>query len=105
MADDAPDTVTEAVELLMTDGYTANFGVTDGGLRCSACGDVHDASLVVIERIFRFEGASDPDDEAIVLGLLCPACEKRGSLVAAYGAAADPDEVAVISRLIDHRLR
>lgn len=104
-AESTPDTVTEAVAQLEADGYTADFGVADGGLRCGACGEVHDPSEVVIERIYRFEGASDPDDEAIVLGLLCPACDRRGSLVAAYGASADPDEVAVISRLIDHRLR
>lgn len=104
VAESTPDTVTEAVALLVSDGYDVDFRIA-GGLRCGACSTAHDASEVAIERIYRFEGDSDPDDEAIVLGLSCPACGVRGSLVAAYGPTADPDEVAVISRLVDRRTR
>src|SRR5262245_54330643 len=105
MDDDAPDTVTEAVTLLKRDGYVTDFGVRDSGLLCGACGTVHDPASVGIERIFRFEGNSDPEDEAIVFALHCPVCGSQGSLVAAYGTAADPDEVAVIAKLADDRRR
>jgi hypothetical protein len=99
----AADTVTEAVNILTNDGYTTNFEVRDGGLQCGSCGHLSDPSLARIERIFRFEGASDPDDEAIVLGVRCPDCGLQGIIVAAYGPSADPDEVAVISKLVDAR--
>jgi hypothetical protein len=97
------DTVTDAVNILVAEGYTTNFGISDGGLQCGSCGRLSDASQANIERIFRFEGASDPDDEAIVLGVTCPECELKGVIVAAYGPSADPDEVAVILQLVDAR--
>jgi hypothetical protein len=103
MSEASPDTVTEAVNLLTSEGYTANFGVEDGKLHCGDCGELQDPSLAEIDRIFRFEGASDPDDEAIVLGIRCPHCDRLGVIVAGYGPSADADEVAVISQLIDKR--
>jgi hypothetical protein len=102
-ANDAPDTVTDAVNLLTAEGYTANFGVRDRQLQCGACGVLQDPTLATIERIFRFEGASDPDDEAIVLGVTCPNCDLKGVIVAGYGPSADPDEVAVITSMVDRR--
>jgi hypothetical protein len=103
MTEVAADTVTEAINVLTADGYTTNFEVRDGGLRCGSCGRLNDPSLARIERIFRFEGASDPDDEAIVLGVRCPDCSLQGVIVAAYGPSADPDEVTVLSMLVDGR--
>ena len=44
---------------------------------------------VVVDRFFRFEGPSDPADEAIVLGVHCSACGARGTIVSAFGPDAD----------------
>lgn len=95
----APDTVTEALALLEAEGFTASFVVRDGRVRCLACGEVHEASTAVVERVHRFEGASDPDDEAIVFGLRCTVCGARGTLVSAYGPGADPDELDALQIL------
>ena len=103
MSEASPDTVTEAVNALAADGYTTNFGVSDGKLQCGECGELQDPSQAEIDRIYRFEGASDPDDEAIVLGVRCPNCDLRGVVVAAYGPSADADEVEVITSLVDGR--
>ena len=45
----------------------------------------------VVERMYRFEGDSDPGDEMVVFGLLFPARDVRGTLVSAFGLAADPE--------------
>jgi hypothetical protein len=45
---------------------------------------------------------SDPDDEEIVFGLLCPACGARGTLVSAFGPLADPEELAAL-RILGRR--
>ena len=45
---------------------------------------------------------SNPDDEAIVIGVTCPACEAKGVLVSAYGPAADPEELAGV-RMVAER--
>ena len=72
-------TVLEAIERLRSDGYDADFSHGDG-LRCERCGRSHRVDGVDIEAALRVEGASDPADEAIVLGLRCTDCESRGGL-------------------------
>ena len=92
-------TVIEAIERLRSDGYMQGFSVVGGALRCGACGWSHSAEGVEIEVALRVEGASDPADEAIVMGLRCDACQSSGVLVAGYGPTADPVESAVVLRL------
>jgi hypothetical protein len=72
----APDTVADAIRLLEEDGYTEDFNLTGGTLDCTAC----------------------PDDEAVVFGVNCPACGARGVLVSAFGPAADPDDLAWLTK-------
>lgn len=90
---EAPDTVTEALAILEADGYTASFSVRDGHVRCDACDTLHEAETAVVDRIFRFEGTSDPDYEDIVFALSCPVCGAKGTLVSAFGPNADPEEL------------
>lgn len=88
---DAPATVLEAVQLLEREGYTANTTVLpDGTIRCGACTRTHAVDGALVDRVYRFEGASDPDDEAIVLGVRCPECGVQGVIVSAFGPNADP---------------
>lgn len=93
-------TVVEEIEALRARGFTADFSVTaDGKLRCDACGHTHDPSDAVIESTARFEGESNPDDQAVVFGLRCGGCGVRGVLVAAYGPTATAQEAAVVTAL------
>lgn len=89
----SPNTVTEAVNLLAEEGYT-----TDLGLREDSPHAGHGSRQLIIEKVFRFEGDSDPADEAIVIGAFCPECASRGTVVSAYGHDADPDLLAQLSR-------
>ena len=96
----ADPTVVEEIAALRARGYTADFGVTpDGELRCHPCGHTFAPSDAVIESTARFEGASDPDDQAVVFGLRCSGCGARGVLVAAYGPTATAEEAAVVTAL------
>jgi hypothetical protein len=97
----APDTVTEAIALLRTEGYTADVEVAGGRAECSACATAHPFDRLLADRVYRFEGASDPGDEAIVIGLTCPVCGAKGVLVSAYGPDADPDEFVAIRMVAD----
>ncbi|MBK5223948.1 MAG: hypothetical protein JJE52_13965 [Acidimicrobiia bacterium] len=96
-------TVTEAIAELRADGYAEDVSVQDDGLRCSRCRHVHRVDEVVIGAALRVEGATDPGDEAIVLGLVCSSCRARAVLVAGYGPTADPVEAGVVARLADRR--
>jgi hypothetical protein len=85
----SPSTVSEAVNLLLADGYTDDLGAR-GSEGKQGDDHSHDPADLIIERQFRFEGDSNPDDQAIVLGVHCESCETRGIVVSAYGPDADP---------------
>jgi hypothetical protein len=97
-------TVVEEIDALRARGYTADFSVTpDGQLRCTTCAHTHAAQQATIESTARFEGPSNPDDQAIVFGLRCGECGVRGVLVAAYGPTATAEEAAVVTALVSDR--
>ena len=86
--DDAPVTVTQALDLLHRAG-----GVLPARQRAVDEVEVLDVPVPVqeVERVYRFEGPSDPGDMMIVLGVLDPVSQVRGTLAAAFGPLADPD--------------
>lgn len=88
---------------LRAEGWTTDFSATVGGLHCSACHELHHPEQARIDRIARFEGASDPDDETILVALSCTHCGARGALVASYGPSASPEDADVLVRLTDTR--
>ena len=96
---DAPDTVSEAVVMLEAEGYTSPFVQSGGDLVCGTCGACSPFESLVVDRFFRFEGPSDPADEAIVLGVHCSVCGARGIIVSAFGPDADPDEFEHLARI------
>ncbi len=96
---EAPVTVTEAVDMLRRHGYTADFELVDGALRTEGGNSPCAIGEAVVERLFRFEGPSDPGDQMIVFGLFDPVSDVRGTLAAAFGPAADPELYGHLSDL------
>jgi len=86
-----PATVTEAMTALRSEGYTADFELVDGTLRSDGGNSPCAVDQAVVERLYRFEGASDPGDEMIVFGVLDPLSGVRGTLASAFGPTADPE--------------
>jgi hypothetical protein len=82
-------TVAEAVQGLNQRGFSCNLELIGGVLRAIESGRTFTPPDLTIVEHHRFEGASDPDDMAIVYGI-----ESndgiRGVLVDAYGVYADP---------------
>ena len=48
---------------------------------------------------YRFEGASDPDDMSIVVGLRCRICGRTGVVVSAFGPDADPRLFDILNQI------
>jgi len=94
-----PDTVTEAVELLATLGYVDDYRLGGSGIVADAMDESHPIETAVVDYTFRFEGPSDPGDEAIVLGVSCAEWGRKGVVVSAYGPDADPEEAALLVAL------
>jgi hypothetical protein len=103
---DEPETVLDAVRRLATEGFAASFTLTSDGLRCSACSECPTLEKAEVVRVYRFEGPSDPDEEAVVYALRCPACNAAGTLVSAFGPGADPelaDRLVMLDARFDSR--
>lgn len=96
----------ESAQGLREDGFSGDFSVVaPGRVRCSACGREHEPEDLAVERTARYEGASNPDDEELILGLTCGGCGQRGVLTVAYGPAASGEEGEVLRRMPDARDR
>ena len=66
------------------DGYTEDFKVTEAGLEALQQGKKYQPEQVGIVNFFRFEGNSDPDDNAI-LYVIETDDGTKGTLIDSYG--------------------
>jgi hypothetical protein len=99
-----PRSVLDAVELLDAQGFSGSFTVVPDGLACTACGKEHTVATAEVVGVYRFEGPSDPDEEAVVYALRCPTCGAGGTLVSTFGPEADP-EIADRLVMLESRFR
>jgi hypothetical protein len=99
------ETLTQALERLEAAGYREDFRAEEGGLRAMGSGCLHQPESLRIEEVVRFEGASDPDDQAILFALRCEEHGTRGTYVVTYGPSVDPLDAEMVRRLGDARPR
>ena len=86
------DSHAHALEDLRRRGFTEDFNLKEN---CIICNDQKiNADQFEIKEVYRFEGNSDPGDEAIVLGIESSSGTK-GVLVNGYGYSSEPmgDEI------------
>jgi hypothetical protein len=92
------NTVIEALNGLKQRGYVLDFNLKQNCIACKAIEiDVHPSDFV-IDEFYRFEGASNPDDNSIVYAISSKDGMK-GTLVDAYGVYADSLSDEMISKL------
>jgi hypothetical protein len=86
---DTMSTVTEVLEKLKDEGYTVDLNLRANCLECADNSlQVHPEDFVV-DKFYRFEGESDPGDEAIVYAISSAKHNIKGTLVNSYGTYAD----------------
>ena len=89
-------TVTEAIEQLRQQGFTLDFTLKEDQL---ASGEqVFPANEFEIVDLYRYEGQSDPGDEAIVYAL-ASADGSKGILVSGYGISTDEASTETLKQL------
>ena len=94
------ETLLEAIARLRMLGYRLDFAAAPGGrLHCGGRAEDLDAAALTVDETVRFEGASDPDGEAILLALSGPD-GYRGLYSAAFGAKTTSDDVDVLHVLM-----
>lgn len=94
-------TLDACLRKMVDEGYSGNFKATSAGRLCHLETDkTYPPNQISIVNFYRFEGASNPDDNAI-LYVIQTADGTKGTLVDAYGAYADPAVAKLIVEVQD----
>jgi len=94
----AYDTITEAIADLKKRGYTIDFNIRDNRLNCDHLSANYGHDDFEIIEVYRFEGPSDPADEAVIYAIEAPS-GALGILVNGYGTYADDQNTAFLQQL------
>src|SRR6478736_3279917 len=93
------DTVTNAIEALRKQGFTTDFNIEDNSLVCE--GLKFNADNFEVVDVYRYEGNTDPADEAAVYAIKS-SNGLKGILVTDYGASADTSSAEILATLGRH---
>jgi hypothetical protein len=96
---DSTESLREALGRLSALGFTQGLRASDRMLRDVATGRVYEPEHLGIEEVVRFEGESDPDEQAALFALRAQSGRPLGTYVVVYGAAMPPEDVEVVQRL------
>ncbi|MET0636275.1 MAG: hypothetical protein ABWZ25_09635 [Chitinophagaceae bacterium] len=94
------DTVSAAVDGLKERGFTRDFNLSENCLICGA--DRFNADDFEIVEVYRFEGNSDPADEAVVYGIE-GRDKQKGVLVTGYGISSEGMGAEMVKKLTIHK--
>ena len=94
------DTVTQAVNDLKKRGYTMDFNLAENCIVCHE--EKFNPDEFEITEVYRFEGETDPADEAIVFAIESN-MGLKGVLVNAFGIYSEPMSDAMIKKLSFHK--
>jgi hypothetical protein len=94
----AYETVSEAVNGLIKRGYTHNFKYCDEGIECTFQKIKLTPEKFKIKEVYRFEGNTDPADEAVVYAIESNDGIK-GVLVNGYGISTNSNIDEMIKKL------
>ncbi len=94
------DTVSEAINGLKKRGFIVDFNLQENCIVCN--NDKFNVDDFEIVEVYRFEGNTDPSDEAIVYAIQS-ATGLRGVLVNGYGISADTMSSDMVKKLSIHK--
>jgi quercetin dioxygenase-like cupin family protein len=95
-------TLSETINGLKKEGYTLDFNNTQ---ECLVC---HESNITLspvdfeIDKVYRFEGQSNPDDQSVLYAISSPKFNVKGVLVNGYGISSNEESDALISKLRTH---
>ena len=97
------DTVVAALNGLKKRGFTTDFNIAFDKLVCNETKVCLNPDEFEITEVYRFEGETNPSDEAVVFAIESKSKGMKGVLVNAYGVYADPISDTMIKKLSMHR--
>ena len=95
-------TLSETINGLKKEGYSLDFNLQDDCIACHSTNTILSPEDFVIDKVYRFEGASNPDDESVLYAISSSKFGVKGLLVNGYGISADEISDAIIKKLSTH---
>ena len=95
-------TLSETINGLKKDGYTLDFNINREFLVCNNPNMALSPDDFEIDKVYRFEGESNPDDQSILYAISSNKYNVKGVLVNGYGIYTDEMSDALISKLNTH---
>lgn len=92
-------TLSEVIEILRQRGYTEDFNLLEENISYKKGGEKVDLNDIVIDKIYRFTGQNDLDDEAILYAMRNRKDGAKGVFVNGYGTYTASGANAVISKI------
>ncbi len=93
-------TIAELSAAFEAEGFRGQFASRENGVvECFTCKHRSPAETMTVEDLRRLEGALDPSDMLVIVALICPNCETRGTLMLNYGPVATIEDDQVLRRL------
>jgi hypothetical protein len=96
------DTLSQAIDVLRKQGYVEDFNLKQNCLECrqGQFKIFHDE--FEIDKVYRFDVMTDPDDQSILYAISSDKYRLKGLLVNAYGIYSDPLADEMIEKLRHH---
>lgn len=95
-------TVTEALAWLEQAGYTYDFNLDKDCLTYDGGQKRLDPEEFTIDKVFRFEGITDPGDENVIYAISSAEHRVKGTLMNAFGVYSDPISDKMVKKLATH---
>ncbi len=98
-------TLSETINGLKKEGYNIDFNTNKEHLINYEGDMILSPDDFEIEKAFRFEGETNPDDESVLYAISSPTFGTKGLLVNGYGISADVKANKLISKLKTHPIK
>lgn len=95
-------TLSETINALIKIGYVHDFNIHEECIVCHQADVKLLPSEFQIDKVYRFEGNSNPDDQSILYAISSPKCNYKGVLVNGYGISSDEETSKGIEKLMTH---
>jgi len=92
-------TLSETINGLKKQGYVLDFNIRRDRLICHQTQTILSTDDFEIDKVYRFEGESNPDDESILYAISSSKYGVKGLLVNGYGISSDDVSEELIAKL------
>lgn len=98
--------VKDSLKSLEELGFTGQFIVRPNQiLVCAACRSEMTPEDILLKDLRRVDFETDPGQQSLIAGLICPTCDVRGTYAFTYGPQADANEAEILRKLRDSSMR